>query len=327
MKYNDPIYGTTTIDEPVLLDLLRSQAMQRLHGVLQHGITGLIGLTQPITRFEHSLGAMLLVRRLGGSVREQIAALLHDVSHTAFSHVIDYVIDDHDGQSYHDEMKEAYMITTDLPDILARHAYGWTDFVDETAFPLLEQPSPRLCADRIDYFLRDCVGLGLATQADIDRAVADLVVGNGRIALKNVDIARWFGDTFMQADDASWANFREVGLYELTAQAIRRGLTLGIISQADFWLTDGPLWQKLHAQADTELQALLAQVSLETQFVWDAASPTFAVSTKLRAIDPDVWLEGELRPLSTLAPDFAARRDAYLSRKQGVWPMRVVPPA
>jgi HD superfamily phosphohydrolase len=34
---------------------------------------------------------MLLVRRLGASLEEQIAALLHDVSHTAFSHVIDSV--------------------------------------------------------------------------------------------------------------------------------------------------------------------------------------------------------------------------------------------
>jgi uncharacterized protein len=327
MKYDDLIYGTLIIDEPVLLDLFYSQAMQRLQGVLQHGITGLIGLTQPITRFDHSVGAMLLVRQLGGSVREQVAALLHDVSHTAFSHVIDYVIDDHDGQSYHDEMKEMYMATTDLPAILARHAYDWTDFVDETAFPLLEQPSPRLCADRIDYFLRDCVGLGLASQPDIDRAVADLVVGHGRIALKTLEIARWFGDTFMAADDASWANFREVGLYELTAQAIRRGLETGAVVQDDFWLTDEVLWQKLHAAEDAYLQELLAQVSTETQFAWDEANPTFRVSTKLRAVDPDLLGEdGVLRPLSTLDPDFANRRATYLSRKQGPWPMRVVPP-
>ena len=36
---------------------------------------------------------MLLIKKLGGSVEEQIAGLLHDVSHTAFSHVIDYVFD------------------------------------------------------------------------------------------------------------------------------------------------------------------------------------------------------------------------------------------
>ena len=325
MEYDDPIYGTMTIAEPVLCDLIHSQAVQRLHGVLQHGITGLIGLTEPITRFEHSLGAMLVVRQLGGSVREQIAALLHDVSHTAFSHVIDHVLGSPDDQSYHDEMKEAYMATTDLPALLTQYAYDWTDFIDEEAFPLLEQPAPRLCADRIDYFLRDCRGLGLATQADIDRAVDHLLVANGRIALDDLDVARWFGNTFMQADDASWANFREVGLYEVTAEAIRRGLAVNAISQADFWLTDKPLWQKLHAHPDTQLQTLLAQVSLETQFVWDDANPTFTVSTKLRAIDPDVWLDGELRPLSTIDADFAARRNDYLNRKQGAWPMRIVP--
>lgn len=326
MHYRDSIYGSETIAEPVLKDLIRSRAMRRLRGVLQHGVTGLIGLTEPITRFDHSLGAMLLVRRLGGSVPEQIAALLHDVSHTAFSHVIDYVLDDHDGQSYHDEMKEAYMATTDLPDILAQHGFNWLDFVDEEGFPLLEQPSPRLCADRIDYFLRDCIGLGLATQTEVSRVLGELVVGNGRIALKGVKRARWFGDTFMRADDASWANFREVGLYELTARAIRRGLEINAIVQDDFWLMDEQLWQKLHGCGDAELQALLAQVSLATEFVWDEANPTFRVSTKLRAVDPDVWQDGELRPLSTLDADFAARRAAYLNRKQGTWPMRVIPP-
>ncbi len=188
MQYDDPIYGRFTINEPVLQDCIHSQAVQRLHGVLQHGITGLIGLTQPITRFEHSVGAMLVVRQLGGTLPEQIAALLHDVSHTAFSHVIDHVLGSPKEQSYHDEMKEAYMITTDLPAILARHVYDWTNFVDEEAFPLLEQPAPRLCADRIDYFLRDCIGLGLATQADVDRAVGSLLVANGRIALDDLTL-------------------------------------------------------------------------------------------------------------------------------------------
>src|SRR5512141_2948426 len=120
MLYSDSIYGEIEIDESVLLDLVSTQALQRLRGVLQHGITALIGITPPVTRFDHSVGVLLLVRRLGGSLAEQIAALLHDVSHTAFSHVIDYVVDGHDSQSYHEEWKEPYLLGSDVPEILVR---------------------------------------------------------------------------------------------------------------------------------------------------------------------------------------------------------------
>src|SRR5512144_1727132 len=131
MRYLDSVYGEVDIEKSVLLDLMQTQAMQRLRGVLQHGITALIGITQPVTRFDHSLGVMLLVRRLGGSLAEQIAALLHDVSHTAFSHVIDYVVDGHDSQSYHEEWKEPYLRASDVPEALARHGYDWRDFLHE----------------------------------------------------------------------------------------------------------------------------------------------------------------------------------------------------
>ena len=55
MEYVDEIYGPEQITEPVLRDLIDSAAVQRLRGVLQHGISGLIGVTSPITRFDHSV--------------------------------------------------------------------------------------------------------------------------------------------------------------------------------------------------------------------------------------------------------------------------------
>lgn len=324
LLYEDLIYGQVAITEPVLAALMNTAVLQRLKGIMQHGISGLIGVTAPITRYEHSVGAMLLVRRLGGSLAEQMAALLHDASHTAFSHVIDYVVDGHDHQSYHDEMKEHYLGQTEVPALLAEYGYAWQDFLDESAFPLLEQPSPRLCADRLDYFLRDAQALGLATTVQIQFVLDSLVVGHGRIAVNNLDAARWLAYTFIQADDASWANFREVGLYEVTAQAIRRALALGVIQEADFWLTDALFWDKLHDGRDAALQEWLALITPDTQFEWDEANPTFRVSTKLRAIDPDVLLNGQMVPLSTLDADFAHHRQDYLQRKQGKWPMRIV---
>ncbi len=326
MDYLDPVYGAVTITEPVLLALIESEAMERLKGVLQHGITGLLGITTPVTRFDHSVGVMLLVRRLGAPLEEQIAALLHDVSHTAFSHVIDYVFDNHDAQSYHDEQKERYIAGTGLPALLRRYGYDWRRFLDENAYPLLEQPAPRLCADRLDYFFRDSLDLRLATPTAIAAALDELAVHDGRIMCAGVGAARWLAETYLAADEASWANFREVGLYELAAQAIRRALASGILAEDELWGEDVATWARLQQADDEELHRLLALVSPATRFVWDAEQPTFRVSTKLRTIDPDVLLAGGgSAPLSALDAGYARRRVAYLEQNSGLWPMRVVP--
>jgi HD superfamily phosphohydrolase len=324
MNYYDQIYGSVNITEPVLIDLMESHAMRRLQGVLQHGITGLIGVTEAITRFDHSVGAMLLVRRLGGSIEEQIGALLHDVSHTAFSHVIDHALDEADTQSYHDRVKEDYVSGTDIPEVLARHGYNWQQFVDETQFPLLEQPAPLLCADRLDYFLRDAVPLGLATLKQVHETLSHLLIYNGQIMVNDLDAARWLGDTFMAADDASWANFWEVGLYEVTAHAIRRAMQIGAFTEEDFWLTDEVAWQKLWVAEDDELQKWLKLVRKDVDFVWDEAAADFRVSPKIRTIDPHVVLIGDVRPLSLWDVNYAQRRADYLERKSNNWPMRVV---
>jgi HD superfamily phosphohydrolase len=327
MRLTDKLYGSFEIEEPVVLDLLHTQAVQRLKGVLQHGITGLLGITFPTTRYEHSVGVMVLVRRLGASQEEQIAALLHDVSHTAFSHVIDYVFNLHERQGYHEAIKYKYVAGTDVPSVLALHGFTWQDLMDEERFGLLEQPAPALCADRLDYFLRDSLDMGLASLADIERVLGHLIVKDGRIGVDDPETARWMGETFIAADEHSWANYREVGLYELTAQALRTALKLGLLQEWDFMQTDAWVWQRLQTAELPELQRQVSLISPQTQFVEDRNQADFWVSTKLRTIDPDVLVDGRLVPYSQLDPEFAGMRQAYLERKRGDWPFRVIPAA
>jgi len=97
------------------------------------------------------------------------------------------------------------------------------------------------------------------------------------------------------------------------------------LSEADLWGTDQPTWEKLQASSDPELQANLKRVHADTRFVWDDVAPEFRVSTKLRSIDPDLVVDGSVRPLSTLDPDFSAYRSEYLRENSGKWPMRVEP--
>ena len=325
MVISDRVYGEVAIDEPVVLALLETAGIRRLQGVLQHGISALVGITEPVTRWEHSVGVLLLIRSLGGDLNEQLAGLLHDVSHTAFSHVIDYVFAGHESQSYHDDVKESYVSGTDIPAVLEHYGYAWRTLLDEEAYPLLEQPAPRLCADRLDYFLRDALELRLATPAGVQKVLRSLVLYDGRIMVNDLATAQWLAYTYIAADKASWANFREVGLYELAARAIRRGLECEAISEADFWGEDEAVWNKLETYPDQELQQKLVMVTPDTRFVWDREQPAFWVSTKLRTIDPDVIVDGASMPLSVLDEEFGRYRLHYLESRKGKWPVRVIP--
>jgi HD superfamily phosphohydrolase len=324
MFFNDQIYGRVEIAEPVLCDLVRSDGVQRLHLILQHGISALIDMTPPVTRFEHSVGTMIICRKLGSTVEEQIAALLHDVSHTAFSHVMDHVFDSAESQSYHDLVKEEYVSGTDIPAILEKHGYAWQAFLNEEAFAVLEQPSPRICADRVDYTLRDGFAFEFIDLDGVQTVLDGLILHEERLMFNNLASANQLARVMIQCDDHSWANFNEVGLYEMTGRTIKRAFDVGAIAQADVWGTDAAVWQKIAAFDDIELARLKETVHKDIQFEWDPSNPDFVLTTKIRTIDPDVVLDGAVKRLSEWDPAYKQHRADYLVRKQGPWPMRLI---
>ena len=324
MKYQDELYGTFNIEEPVLVDLIHSDGVQRLKLILQHGISALVDMTPPVTRFDHTVGVMLICRKLGATVEEQIAALLHDVSHTAFSHVMDHVFDSAETQSYHDQIKEPFIAKTGIPKILEKHGYAWRPFLAEENYPILEQPSPRICADRIDYTLRDGLAFDFIDLEGIEMIMASLVIQDGRPMFNNLEAANRFARVMIWCDDFSWANFNEVGLYEMTGRTIKRAFAVGAITQDDVWGTDAAVWQKIRQCDDEELQRLRKTVTKNIQFEWNEAEPDFVLSTKIRTVDPDVVINGEVKRLSEWDAGYREHRAEYLARKKGPWPMKMV---
>ena len=93
MKYTDRVYENIEIDEPVILELINSKTIQRLKDIDQAGYFEPHFPGTAHSRFEHSVGVYLLLKMYGAPIEEQIAGLIHDVSHSAFSHCIDYVLD------------------------------------------------------------------------------------------------------------------------------------------------------------------------------------------------------------------------------------------
>jgi HD superfamily phosphohydrolase len=321
---HDPVYGDVTFTEPLFVDLYHADAVRRLKSIFQGGITAFIKPERATTRLDHSLGVAALLRLLGADPVEQAAGLLHDVPHTAFSHVIDFVFPNH-AHTYHEEHREEMLEGSEIPAICARHGLDWRYVSEAENFALLEQPLPRLCADRLDYFLRDgTVDVGTFSAGDARSLLTHLRVWEDRIVVDDLDAARWLGEQFIRLDDVCWCSVQEVGWYAVMAEALRMALGLGVIAEADFAGTDVDLFERVRAADAPAIQRWLKLLRRDVDFVRDSTHPDLFALPKVRAVDPPVLLDGHTVPLSQLDAAFARHREAYIASKQGEWPLRIV---
>ena len=149
----ETIYGNFEINDPVIIELLSHPMMLRLKNIRQYGVNYYVIKSETYHRYEHSVGVYLLLKKYGASLKEQVAGLLHDVSHTVFSHVGEWIFDHKDGlSSYQDDNHDSFLKATGFAEILEKHGFTLASINHKhNNFSLLEQDLPDLCLDRIEY--------------------------------------------------------------------------------------------------------------------------------------------------------------------------------
>lgn len=298
MQWEDRVYGDVAIDDPDVLALIACPTFQRLKGIRQAGPSAFAYPFKTVTRFEHSLGVFLLLRRFGAPLREQIAGLLHDVSHTAFSHAVDFVFTSEE-QDYHEQLKSVFLNRPDLVEALVPTGFSPDDFLDDSIYPLLERPLPWLCADRLDYFLRDGMACGVVTPPTARRLLGGLVVIDQTICFVNADVAREAVELFSVMNRDWWASPTESYIYNEFADALREAVRLGALRATDLFEDDAHVLEKLHEARSPLIEAKLKRV-VEIN-ASDLVGFVPKVVPKTRWIDPPVRVGSGYRRLSELS--------------------------
>ncbi|QIW20906.1 HD domain-containing protein [Bacillus thuringiensis] len=300
MIISDVLYGEFEVDQ-VVEELISSKSVQRLKGIHQNGASYLINEKWNVTRFDHSVGVMLLIKKLGGSVEEQIAGLLHDVSHTAFSHVIDYVFHNED-ESYHEEIFSSVVKNSEIPAILSKYGYNYEDILlDDSKWTLLERSAPELCADRVDYTLRDMYTYGYVSLEEVQDFLDDLIAVDGKMVLQNIEMAEWFTETYYK--EVIDFFMKPINIYgnDMLAKTLKLALHKTIIHTDDFLLEDDELISKLQQCSDPEVHALLSKVHPNVKVKEDRKDYDLYQNNKVRLIDPPLLREGEVVPSSAVS--------------------------
>lgn len=310
MIISDPIYGKFVIKEPVILELISSSTLLRLKKINQHGASYyLFSWKKKTSRFDHSLGVMLLLRKFDTSSEEQIAGLLHDVSHTAFSHVIDFVYpsDTHD---FHEKYYRETILRSEIPKILKKHKISLYKVLDEENFPLLESKLPDLCADRIDYFLRHMYVSG-GDLTKVKRHVKNLRVFQNGFVFGKQEAALDFATDYLDQNERFWAHPREIACYQILAEAIKIGLKEKILSKKDLFTTDDEVMEKLQKSRNSKILKLIKLLNPELKIKLNEKNYHYHLKTKLRYVDPKVLIKGSPFCLSKLSPVFKRKLEGH----------------
>ncbi len=298
MRWNDRVYGDVTIDDPRVLALIACPTFRRLRGIRQAGPSALAFPFKMVTRHEHSLGVYHLLGLLGADRQERVAGLLHDVSHTAFSHAVDFVFATEE-QDHHEGLKPEFLERPDVVEALAAMGYEPSQFFDDSIYPLLERPLPWLCADRLDYFFRDSLACGVTTPAQVARYLGHLVVSGSTIAFTDVAVAREAAERFAVMNRDWWASPTEAFIYNEFAEALNTGLRAGILRPDDFLRDDEHVLRALQASGHREIAARLDRILGFRAESLAGYRPK--VRPKTRWLDPPVLDASGLRRLSERA--------------------------
>ncbi|HKM57026.1 MAG TPA: HD domain-containing protein [Isosphaeraceae bacterium] len=297
MRWQDRVYGETEIADWALLGLIGAPTFQRLRGVRQAGPSAIAFPFKNVTRFEHSLGVHVLLRRLGASRKEQVAGLLHDISHTAFSHAVDFLVTSQE-QDHHESLKPVMLNRPDLSAWLEKLGYEPADFYDDSRYPLLERPLPWLCADRLDYFLRDGLACRALDQGQVARILMHLTVIDSTIAFTSREVASEAAAHFEEMNRNWWASPTEAFVYNEFADALREGFRSGVIDEADLMGEDAKVLAKLDAAGIPLIAAKLQ--TIRCFHPWRIEGYTPRVIPKERWLDPPVEVGTSFRRLSEL---------------------------
>ncbi len=308
MTLRDKIYGVFKIDDAVIIELLESPSLLRLKKISQYGVPDKYYHLKNYSRYEHSIGVMLLLRKLGATLEEQAAGLIHDVSHLAFSHIADWVFSDGNkgNEDLQDTLMEEFIRDGKIATILTKHGFSVDRLLNEENYPLLEKKIPDLCADRVDYAMREFIYW--LNPGIVKKCLDGLINYNGEIVFNDREEAFIFASAFLGLQTKHWGGFESMVRYHLFSEALKLAVREGVVKKKDFYKDEPFILAKLENQKSPEIEDILNLLKKRNLKEYEISSSK-KVFKKFRYVDPKVVVDGKLVKLSSLSQKFTKLLD------------------
>jgi HD superfamily phosphohydrolase len=333
------IWGQEIMKEehPLIIELVHSDAFQRLKDVDQSGpITyfgemkffkkyGHRGPMPRFSRYDHSLAVMSLVKQaldikdLRKANKKQlisvVAALLHDASHTAFSHVGDHFfaelgVNKSTQQCYQDDIHLVYLRHFGVEKILQKYGIE-LDQISPEKHTILKAAKGALSADKIQYITHTAVILKIFDQAMAKAIINDLIYdkATGEWYFKTEKLAKVFGEASIILTKNIYAAPDNYTFYQYFTQALMEGVKSNTLTLDMFkYGTDSEILQKLENSTNLLIKHYLKKLE-DIDAIFEVVNNCDLADIKIdkltfRGVDPKVKINQSVVELSKIDNDF-----------------------
>lgn len=194
------------------------------------------------SRYDHSLNCALIVWNWTRDKKKTLAALFHDVSTPAFSHVIDFKNGDALTQESTEDKNAAMILADkDLAAALAQDGLAASDVCDYHKFSICDNEVPQLSADRLEYMFPSGAALErwFSLRA-VKRFYGDLFVakderGRDEFCFKTKKIALDYFRRILKIGYFLQRNKDKIAM-ELMARVVDAAIKCGALHEEELWL-------------------------------------------------------------------------------------------
>ena len=164
--------------------LIHVPSMQRLKDIgmncgVEYTAFDFFSSIVPYSRYQHSIGGALIVYHFTHDLRQTVAGLLHDIATPVFAHTIDfYHLDYLKQESTELDTKKVIEQDTLLVSLLHKYHLTIEDVCNYHLYPLDDNESPKLSADRLEYTLGNMYSYGFCDLEMIQMIYKDLKVND-----------------------------------------------------------------------------------------------------------------------------------------------------
>jgi HD superfamily phosphohydrolase len=295
-------YGSCQIKDKALEEVISSEAFDRLKQMHQYGIVHYNLSFEPYSRYDHCLGVYMILDTYAPNYLEKVSGLLHDASHTAFSHFGDYFFKSHGEDAWQDLNHNAFLEKIGLAKLLNSHNFKLDEIYHKNKeFSALDQPLPELCADRIDYNLQGAYRLGLLTKQETQELFNDLRFENGIWSLSNVVLTEKMAKAGIYMMETIWSSSINHVSNHVLCDLMDYAVQHNLITLDEVCLKpDESVMKKLQSTEDAYIKKGLQLISVIPNLVKEGHD--FQIPYKCRAINPSMRLEdGSLKKLTELS--------------------------